>query len=282
MRRAGRADHRATGLPRRGPVLAGSTGEVAWVDMLAGRILVTSLAAGTTRVIDVPGPVAAMVRPRAGGGLVVAGETGVWLLDEANSPTFLCEVEHSPNIRLNEGSCDAQGRFWIGACTTNSPPGPRSSTGSIPTGARGHLAGGDDLERPRLDDRWRDRLLRRFDRRRRRHVRVRRRRRHAQRSAALRRHRPEPRHARRPRRRRRGRSVGGAVGWLGRLPPLARGQARRRDRAPLRASHGVLVRRRRAFDRVVHHDLAPRPPRRQGSGGRVAVPLPSPACAGRP
>ena len=43
---------------------------------------------GATRVIDIPGPVAAIVRPRAGGGLVVATETGVVLLDEDDEPTL--------------------------------------------------------------------------------------------------------------------------------------------------------------------------------------------------
>ena len=45
------------------------------VDMLAGRVLSTSLARGTTQVIDIPGPVAATVRPRTAGGIVVATGT---------------------------------------------------------------------------------------------------------------------------------------------------------------------------------------------------------------
>jgi sugar lactone lactonase YvrE len=109
-----------------GPCWLEASGEVAWVDMLAGRILATSLARGTTRVIDVPGPVAALVRPRAAGGLVVAGETGVWLLDEADAASLLCEVEHGPNVRLNEGACDAQGRFWCGSMHYEFVPGAAS------------------------------------------------------------------------------------------------------------------------------------------------------------
>jgi sugar lactone lactonase YvrE len=97
-----------------GPCWLAASGEVAWVDMLAGRVLVTSPARGTTRVIDVPGPVAAIVRPRAAGGLVVATETSVALLDESDSPTILCEVVREPDVRLNEGGCDPQGRFWCG------------------------------------------------------------------------------------------------------------------------------------------------------------------------
>ena len=106
-----------------GPCWLAASAEVAWVDMLAGRVLATSLEHGTTRVIEVPSPVAAIVRPRAQGGLVVAGETGVWLLDEHDSPTLLCEVEHSPNIRLNEGTCDRHGRLWCGSMHYEFTPG---------------------------------------------------------------------------------------------------------------------------------------------------------------
>ena len=50
-----------------GPCWLASSGEVAWVDMLAGRVLVTVAGHGTTREIDIPSRVAAIVRPRAGG-----------------------------------------------------------------------------------------------------------------------------------------------------------------------------------------------------------------------
>ena len=60
-----------------GPCWLAASAEVAWVDMLAGRVLATSLEHGTTRVIEMPSAVAAIVRPRAQGGLVVASETGV-------------------------------------------------------------------------------------------------------------------------------------------------------------------------------------------------------------
>ena len=97
-----------------GPCWLARSGEVAWVDMLAGRVLATSLASGATRVIDVPGPVAAIVRPRAAGGLVVATETGVELLDESDAPALLCTIVDEPGVRMNDGACDPQGRFWCG------------------------------------------------------------------------------------------------------------------------------------------------------------------------
>ena len=109
-----------------GPCWLESSGELAWVDMLAGRVLATSAATGETRVIDVPGPVAALVRPRVTGGLVVATETGVVLLDEHDQATLLCEILHEPGIRMNDGGCDPQGRFWCGSMAYDLSPGAAS------------------------------------------------------------------------------------------------------------------------------------------------------------
>jgi sugar lactone lactonase YvrE len=97
-----------------GPCWLASSHELAWVDMLAGRVLATSLSAGTTRSIGIPSTVAAIVRPRVSGGLVVATETGVVLLDEQDAPSVLCEILDEPGVRMNDGGCDPQGRFWCG------------------------------------------------------------------------------------------------------------------------------------------------------------------------
>ncbi|MDX6598429.1 MAG: hypothetical protein QOE87_2316 [Gaiellales bacterium] len=109
-----------------GPCWLARTGEMAWVDMLAGRVLATSPAGGATRVIDIPGPVAAIVRPRAGGGLVVATEKGVVLLDDEDVPATLCEIVDGPGIRMNDGSCDPQGRFWCGTMAYDARDGAGS------------------------------------------------------------------------------------------------------------------------------------------------------------
>lgn len=106
-----------------GPCWLARSGELAWVDMLAGRVLATSLARGTTQVIDIPGPVAAIVRPRAAGGIVVATETGVMLLDDHELPSPLCEIVTQPGIRMNDGGCDPQGRFWCGTMAYDETPG---------------------------------------------------------------------------------------------------------------------------------------------------------------
>ncbi len=109
-----------------GPCWLESSGELAWVDMLAGRVLATSPATGETRAIGIPSPVAAIVRPRAGGGLVVATETGVVLLDEHDAPSLLCEILDGPGIRMNDGGCDPQGRFWCGSMAYDISPGASS------------------------------------------------------------------------------------------------------------------------------------------------------------
>jgi sugar lactone lactonase YvrE len=106
-----------------GPCWLARSGELAWVDMLTGRVLATSLAGGATRTITIPSPVAALVRPRLAGGLVVATETGVVLLDEDDSPTTLCEIVSAPDVRLNEGGCDPQGRLWCGTMAYDARPG---------------------------------------------------------------------------------------------------------------------------------------------------------------
>jgi sugar lactone lactonase YvrE len=109
-----------------GPCWLARSGELAWVDMLAGRVLATSLALGTTQVIEIPSPVAAIVRPRSSGGLVVATETGVILLDQYESPSPLCEIVSEPGIRMNDGGCDPQGRFWCGTMAYDVRPGAGS------------------------------------------------------------------------------------------------------------------------------------------------------------
>jgi sugar lactone lactonase YvrE len=94
--------------------------------MLAGRVLATSLATSVTQVIDIPGPVAAIVRPRTAGGIVVATETGVILLDAYDSPTPLCEILSEDGIRMNDGGCDPQGRFWCGSMAYDARAGAGS------------------------------------------------------------------------------------------------------------------------------------------------------------
>ena len=97
-----------------GPCWLAASGEVAWVDMLAGRILATSLASGTTRVIDVPGPVAAIVRPRAARRSRRGrrdGRRGCSTRHDA--PTLLCEVEHGAERAPERGRVRRAGALLV-------------------------------------------------------------------------------------------------------------------------------------------------------------------------
>jgi sugar lactone lactonase YvrE len=104
-----------------GPVWADRWGGLRWVDMLAGDVL--SLAAdGTVRRRHV-GSVAAALRPRRGGGAVIAVERGFTLEDDDGSLTPLDPVWSDAGVRMNEGGCDPDGRFWCGSMTYDQRPG---------------------------------------------------------------------------------------------------------------------------------------------------------------
>ena len=96
-----------------GPVWSDRWGGLRWVDMLAGDVLSMD-ADGTVRRTHV-GRVAAALRPRRGGGAVVAVERGFTLEDADGALTPLDPVWSDPGVRMNEGGCDPDGRFWCGS-----------------------------------------------------------------------------------------------------------------------------------------------------------------------
>jgi sugar lactone lactonase YvrE len=96
-----------------GPVWSAGWGGLRWVDMLAGDVL--SLESdGSVRRSHV-GTVAAALRPRRGGGAVIAVERGFALQDADGTRTDLDPVWDDRSIRMNEGGCDPDGRFWCGS-----------------------------------------------------------------------------------------------------------------------------------------------------------------------
>ena len=104
-----------------GPVWSPRWGGLRWVDMLAGDVL--SLAAdGTVRRRNV-GSIAAAVRPRQGGGAVIAVERGFTLEDPDGTLTPLADVWSDDGVRMNEGGCDPDGRFWCGSMAYDRKPG---------------------------------------------------------------------------------------------------------------------------------------------------------------
>src|SRR4051812_42107955 len=94
-----------------GPVWDGS--KLRWVDMLNGEILTLDGDASVSR--RKVGTVAAALRPRTVGGLVIAVERGFALLDHDGDLTVLPELWSDPTVRMNDGGCDPQGRFYCGS-----------------------------------------------------------------------------------------------------------------------------------------------------------------------
>lgn len=101
-----------------GPVWHPGWGGLRWVDMLVGDVLTL----GDTVTRRNFGRVAAVMRPRTAGGAVLAVERGFVLLDNGSDgfgagtePRFLGELWSSDDIRMNEGGCDPDGRFYCGS-----------------------------------------------------------------------------------------------------------------------------------------------------------------------
>ncbi|GAA2003620.1 SMP-30/gluconolactonase/LRE family protein [Nakamurella flavida] len=104
-----------------GPAWSPTWGGLRWVDMLAGDIL-TLGDDGTVHRRQV-GTVAAVIRPRTAGGAIIAVERGFALEDDEGHLTALPEVFGDPTIRMNEGGCDPDGRFYCGTMAYDQRPG---------------------------------------------------------------------------------------------------------------------------------------------------------------
>ena len=83
-------------------------GTLRYVDMLRGDLLTVD---SRTHVADV----VALIRPRVDGGYVVATERGFALLDDALTVERTIPVFDDPDVRMNEGACDAAGRLYCGS-----------------------------------------------------------------------------------------------------------------------------------------------------------------------
>jgi sugar lactone lactonase YvrE len=96
-----------------GPVWSPRWGGLRWVDMLAGDVLHLRADGGLER--RNVGTIAAAVRPRSGGGAVIGVERGFALEEPDGTVLTLEEVWSDPSVRMNEGGCDPDGRFYCGS-----------------------------------------------------------------------------------------------------------------------------------------------------------------------
>jgi sugar lactone lactonase YvrE len=107
-----------------GPVWSARWGGLRWVDMLAGDVL--ALEADGTVARRHVGEIAAAVRPRQGGGAVIGIERGFALEEPDSAVRPLEDVWSDRSLRMNEGGCDPDGRFYCGSMAYDQRPGAAS------------------------------------------------------------------------------------------------------------------------------------------------------------
>jgi sugar lactone lactonase YvrE len=108
-----------------GPVWSPSWGGLRWVDMTAGDILSFDTH-GDVQRRHVGSPVAAAVRPRRGGGAVIGVERGFALEEPDGRIHTLPELWSDSAVRMNEGGCDPDGRFYCGSMAYDKTEGAAS------------------------------------------------------------------------------------------------------------------------------------------------------------
>jgi len=97
------------------PVWSPGENCIYWIDILGPVLLRTDVGNGDTRTWDLPSA-PGMIALRAGGGLMIALEDGIYGFDsETGNLNLLSPFEEaSPENRFNDGKCDVRGRLWLG------------------------------------------------------------------------------------------------------------------------------------------------------------------------
>ena len=104
-----------------GPVWHPGWGGLRFVDMLAGDVMTLRTDGGLDR--KHVGSVAAVCRPRTGGGSVLGVERGFALEDADGTVTALPELWGGTAVRMNEGGCDPDGRLYCGSMAYDAQEG---------------------------------------------------------------------------------------------------------------------------------------------------------------
>ena len=125
-----------------GPVWWQRWQQLRFVDMFAGEVL--TLAGGQVTRTPVGSRVAAVLRPRLGGGAIVAREHDLAVSnhDDLSDLAGFVTVDATTGVRCNEGGCDPDGGLWIGTLAEGFPAG---------TGTLYRLDAGSLRPRPVID-----------------------------------------------------------------------------------------------------------------------------------
>jgi sugar lactone lactonase YvrE len=104
-----------------GPLWHG--GRLLYVDIEGHVVVRLDPDSGEEEVWDVGERVGTVV-PRAGGGLVIAGDSGLRFLDDVTGEiTAICDPEEGEaDTRFNDGKCDPAGRLWAGTMSFSRRP----------------------------------------------------------------------------------------------------------------------------------------------------------------
>ena len=106
-----------------GPVWHPGWPGLRWVDMLNGGVLTLDRGSGLVTRHPLGEPVAA-IRPRRHGGAVLALERGFALAtDRLDQVRRMPPLWTDPGVRMNEGGCDPDGRFYCGSMAYAETPG---------------------------------------------------------------------------------------------------------------------------------------------------------------
>jgi sugar lactone lactonase YvrE len=125
------------------PIWDEDAGDLLWVDILPGLVHRFDPLTGQNRTMYVGQPVGAVALTNEGP-LLLAVRDGFALLDQNGETALLIEVDaDNAQGRMNDGACDARGRYWAGTTQADRAPGtgslyrldPPTSVVSIVTGA---------------------------------------------------------------------------------------------------------------------------------------------------
>jgi sugar lactone lactonase YvrE len=108
------------------PVWDVRSGTLVWVDITAGRVHRFDPDTGRDESVEA-GEQVGSIAPRADGGLVLALERGFAVQREWGAAIELVAAvgADDPTSRMNDGKCDAAGRFWAGTMAVDADPEPR-------------------------------------------------------------------------------------------------------------------------------------------------------------
>jgi sugar lactone lactonase YvrE len=115
------------GLLSEGPRWDADRDELLWVDIVGSRLHRARV--GADGQLDEAAPVqfdrfVGAAAPAAGGGYVLAAGSGFLFADPSGAVYELAQPEAGhDHVRMNDGACDPQGRFWAGTMAYDETPG---------------------------------------------------------------------------------------------------------------------------------------------------------------